>query len=918
MPFRLLAGCVLLAAVHCPGAAAAEDATGFAIGAPSSRTLILDNGLQAVLISDPALTTAAFSIDLAVGNADNPPGWDGLAHWLEHVLVVGPGARGTDGVNGYTSFDHTNYQVVVRPGRLERALGRWGAMLERPKISAHIVESELSSVEGEFRLGLSHEGRRALEVLQSQMNPAHPYARFSQGNAASLGVQDTEAAVEAMEDFFERHYTANRMRLAVVGPQALDDLQQWASRAFSDVPPGTPPREIAAPIFTTGTLPRQLNLQPAGTLRQLQVLFPIPDPRPENTSKPDRVIAHRIGDEGPGSLLALLRDEGLAEGLSTGTTVSWRGGALFGVTIDLTPRGLDSVEAVLESLFGLLSDLRRAPPDQVQFDEMARMAELGHRHAETPEPRIRAATLAAQLQDHPPGAVFDGPWLMTGYDPDAIERFLAPLRPDNALVLLTAPGLATDLRTEHYDVPYAIEPVGAERLAAWHAAGPDSRLLAPPANPWIPGEPVLVAPTTGRPPAPERVIDRIDLSAWFAPDATQGQALGAIDLQLRGPAIESARQEAHLNLHAALLVNHLEPFSYPALSAGIQQGASVSGDGLSIRVRGFSEKLPAFTQQLWARAKAYRPDPSDFDTIRSALMAELTDRQVTAPPARRVLDQLDAALLPYRNGPGAVAAALADISPAEQVAWQTQFWERAAANLLVTGNFTRESFDLVAQACSTTFSSTAAPPQPPRIRTLAPGATERISESRPGDSAAAWYLQSANPGIEQRVFFALSAELLGPELRHQIRDRAQLGYYVESLALPLLDRPGLLTVMQSPSATPGEAARALEQVIFNLPARIGRAEFSHGQQKLVRRLAQPHRGLYGRADALWTDLLDGNERFDTRERLAEAVEALAFRDWEARYVAEVIDRQRALLIESGPPGDADVEQAPGPVGLAHD
>ncbi len=51
--------------------------------------LMLPNGLQVVLVSDPSLENSAASLAVGVGSAHNPKDQLGLAHYLEHMLFLG-------------------------------------------------------------------------------------------------------------------------------------------------------------------------------------------------------------------------------------------------------------------------------------------------------------------------------------------------------------------------------------------------------------------------------------------------------------------------------------------------------------------------------------------------------------------------------------------------------------------------------------------------------------------------------------------------------------------------------------------------------------------------------------------------------------------------------------------------------------
>jgi insulysin len=55
----------------------------------SYRCIILENGLQVLLISDKDTDKAAAAMDVHVGHFSDPGDIPGLAHFLEHLLFMG-------------------------------------------------------------------------------------------------------------------------------------------------------------------------------------------------------------------------------------------------------------------------------------------------------------------------------------------------------------------------------------------------------------------------------------------------------------------------------------------------------------------------------------------------------------------------------------------------------------------------------------------------------------------------------------------------------------------------------------------------------------------------------------------------------------------------------------------------------------
>ena len=95
------------------------------------RYITLDNGLSAVLVSDPRerATTkeAGVALSVGVGSFSDPPEMQGLAHFLEHMILMGnkkyAGENELDEYlnscggfsNAYTECEFTMYYMTVLP-----------------------------------------------------------------------------------------------------------------------------------------------------------------------------------------------------------------------------------------------------------------------------------------------------------------------------------------------------------------------------------------------------------------------------------------------------------------------------------------------------------------------------------------------------------------------------------------------------------------------------------------------------------------------------------------------------------------------------------------------------------------------------------------------------------------------------------
>jgi len=76
------------------------------------------------------------------------------------------------------------------------------------------------------------------QLDKSLSNPAYPYNTFGTGNLVSLKEEPTAKGLDvrqAFMNFHETYYSANLMKLVVLGRQSLDQLEQWVVDKFSSV-----------------------------------------------------------------------------------------------------------------------------------------------------------------------------------------------------------------------------------------------------------------------------------------------------------------------------------------------------------------------------------------------------------------------------------------------------------------------------------------------------------------------------------------------------------------------------------------------------------------------------------------------------------------------------------------------------------
>jgi len=875
------------------------------------RLLTLDNSLEVLLISDPDAPKAAAALDILVGSGDNPPSRAGLAHFLEHMLFLGTekypdaaeygrfitehgGSR-----NAYTSFENTNYFFDVNSADLPVALDRFAQFFIAPRFDAQYVEREKNAVEAEYQMGLKSDSRRELDVLQEVFNQDHPYSQFSVGALDTLADRPESEIRDDLIQFYNKYYSANVMRLVVLGSQSLDELEALTAPLFSQIPNRFLERDtIVEPLFELGSLPLFVQLQPLATQRQLSVSFPLPDYRAQYHVKPEVYLGNLIGHEGKGSLLSALKQDGLAEGLSAGQGLAWRGGALFSVNISLTEKGAADPDRVLQLLFAYADMLREEGPQDWLYVEQARLADLSFRFREQASPMRYVSAVASGMQYYAPQDILRGPYMMTGYDEAILAELLQQFRPDNALVTFSDQAVAGDQVSEYYQVPYSEQAFDVRRVANPEGDRRADTLHLPAPNEFIAEDVSLVELPTDIPEVPQLALQSGRQKIWFMPDEQFRVPRGFTYINFRSPEVgQSAEQTARGALYTALLTDQVNEFAYPAQLAGMSFNFYRNAQGIGLRVGGYSDKQALLLKRLLGSIVEPNFSQRRFSDIRSDMIRSLKNA-IAQRPSRQVVNDLNESLLYGRWGEKALISALQATDLSQLDGYIAQFWRSASAEGLIYGNYESGEVTQLSSMLRDIISSDPAPALPKRrVLRLAAGESAQYAVDVPhDDSVVAWYLQGEGDSVYDRAVTALTAQIMSSGFFQELRTEQQLGYVVGASSFSQLEVPGLLMLVQSPVADANAVAVAMNTFMLNVEPQLDEAQFERHKVSLVSDILRPDKNLAERGEYFWQAIARQEDGFDGRQMLATAVEAITLDNWKVYYERVFLAQRHSLQV----------------------
>lgn len=334
-------------------------------------------------------------------------------------------------------------------------------------------------------------------MLRSLARPDHPVNSFGTGNLQTLHEVPSAKGLnirQLMIDFYEKHYSANLMRLVVYGATTLDQLEQWVVQKFSAVPNKNLQRfSTPEDPFHPEQLAKIVNIVPVKDAKNIEVIFPMPATEDLYLTKPTKYFGHLIGHESGGSILSALKARRWANGLSAYTDLSTRDYACYVVKVDLTAEGVNHIEEIVTAIFAYIGMIQRAGPQDWVWKELKHIAEMTFRFLDRLPPEDYVERLATAMQIYAPAHTLCGDHLLFEEDLKQTMHFLSFLRPDNALILVSHKGLQgqTDRVEKWYGTNYSVHNVPADQLNLWQKTMEggsewDHVLHFPEPNPFIP------------------------------------------------------------------------------------------------------------------------------------------------------------------------------------------------------------------------------------------------------------------------------------------------------------------------------------------------------------------------------------------------------------------------------------------------
>ncbi|KAG2516513.1 hypothetical protein BBO99_00005782 [Phytophthora kernoviae] len=919
-------------------------ANGLDISALDERqyeSLVLNNALQVLLVSDPKTEKSAAAMDIHVGHQSDPEELPGLAHFLEHMLFLGTTKYPDENSykkflsahsgrsNASTSQMHTNFYFDVLSDHLHEALDRFSQFFIAPLFTPGATQREMNAVNSENAKNLQNDHRRLYQLQKALSNPAHPFHKFGTGNLETLGTIPSQNGVDvraALLDFHATYYSASIMKLVICGKEDLATLRGWAKELFSEI--NNTGREFPtfgdAVPFDEARLARVVHVAPVKDLRVIDISWPLPSLHWDFLTKPTKILGHLIGHEGPGSVLSYLKENEWANSLSAGLFRDNEDWGLFSVKIDATDAGIKQVNDVVEAVYQYVQILQRESPfEDWIFRETQDLALQDFRFKSKESPIQYSSHLANVMHRYPPKYILSGGYVLYEYDAAKVQTVLDLLTPPR--MRLTVVSKTFEGKTQSvekwYQTPYSEGAIDSVLIQGWMTPPPNASLKLPHRNEFICSDFRIVTPPrssatssssgdcaeTPLVSSPLLLQQDEKCRLWYKPDTQFCKPKLMLHFLFYTPALSTTPYHAVLSsLFVRYLKDKLTEVSYDAELAGMQYEIAFSSRALELHVGGFSHKLPTLffkvLQQMLHMTKAeYAYEESVFERVKDRTKRMYQNFFLEEPyqHAVHVCSQL---LEVSKWSIGDKISAVEHLTLADLAAHAQSIFQQVFVEGFFYGNLQQSAAPPLMQQVLQQFgfgknegmnggSFPLFPSQitKPRIVQLADACEYRFQRrgwnaANTNSSICALYqldCESEGSTMVLRARLELFAHIFKEPCFNQLRTQEQLGYLVFSGIIRTEGVDYFRVLLQSDVASPQLLDQRIELFVARFRSIIAEMPASTWQKQVnavVKALLEKPKHELEESMRAWREIASETFVFDRRQRVAAVVATLQPRD----------------------------------------
>lgn len=800
-----------------------------------TESFSLPNGIKGIAISIPRAKLASIGVALPVGYFDDPAEHPGLAHYLEHMLFMGSKkfpsesdyrnfveTRGGNS-NAFTSKHETNYQLSLPPKYMSEGLERFSEFFKNPLFDESFLEREKTAVHNEFQSYLQNDGWRCRRIKHLNSGSNHPISKFWVGNLESL----KNAKKEDIQVFFNKHYGADHMKIAITGPQSTSELVKLVAAHFSEVPR----KNIEPAVFFAPEpqdLPRQIEALAATQEKTLDLYFTVKQPTETSMRKEIRFLVDLLSKKHDGSLYSILAKKELITDV-TASDAKYPGFSFVNIRLNLTDKGTKDLDLLKRMVFGYIKFLKSKGTEDATLAALLanfeRSAARAYSELELSSSAEEAGNLATLLLEFGKGEeLLKNAYIGETFDQAAFKQLLSELSPNKLTALLMSDRADLSEKDPVWKIPYSVTKMLPAETHALEEASVTEEMKIPSQNPY---EPVNFNIVVERPDEKLLELQAENRGALFLMrSADYGIPKIYSYFDLRSDLIKRTESsEAIKSLLVQVLKQYLSDWTTKVEGSGQSVRIALEHNSLNFSIVSYPDTSEAILKDFLKKIKGFgeflsQLDPSVLETFKGFVVDSILSKKVGSPYIRS-LEIASLQLIPGSIDPLEIVDEVRATTVGDLVAQWHRHISSFGVESLVYGNIDRGG----AQALYDQIFLSLSPEktidrevlqrlksEALSIRESFANRTLAVSSDNSNNSFLSLYELGPRSPRNSAIMLVLG-KLIGPSYFGELRSRQQLGYIVHAGDQFFKKFVTLRTLIQSSQKSADELERASYQFL---------------------------------------------------------------------------------------------------------
>ena len=873
--------------------------------------LMLPNQLQVVLVSDPTLENSAASLAVGVGSAEDPNSQPGLAHYLEHMLFLGTKKypvpdnffqfveTNAGMTNAFTAFDTTNFLFQINAAKFEDALDRYSDYFKAPLLDPKYADKERHAVDSEWSMDKSQDAWIIHTLDGLTANPANPASRFSIGNLETLVDKKNSDLQDELKAFYNKYYSANNMRLTLVGKQSIPELKALAEKYFSDIPNKNVVRpEVTTPGLTQAELGKVIHYRPQKDLKQLFVDYPLKDSKAQWRLKPNEFVANLLGSEEEGTLCEQLRKEGLATNVAVSLNPDEYGNdGYLRVQVELTDAGLKNSDQVIASVLAYANLVRKQGLNERYFRELQAIHAKDFANVSKQDPLTQAIQITSNQFDYPIENVVNATSVYDHFDPQVVQAALEQLKPENVRIWYVDKNEKVDTDIPHFDGQYSLRDITPEEREKWKQLGSELSFNLPPENNLFTDKQAPIVNNEFLKPHP--VVSKKGIEAWLAQPEFYREDKGKLALEVN---VDFAHNSPKNTVLSSLLNDIAKNKNVTLIDradrASLEVALDLSATGSQVfRISGYTTKHEELLQMLLKSFADLNISEADFSDALDKYKRNIANNK-KAVPLRQGFAQIQRLLAQDRWKDEALLAAASKLKLNDLVAYHRAVKANHLLRIYAFGNYTEANMKDIAQLAASILPGNKMPQQRTLAKYIQPKPGQKLvvkDEVEQADNAVIMGYWDVKKSDDEHAQLVVLNALFGNAFFNQLRTNEQLGYIVGSTPYPVDERPGYAIYVQSTNTDLAKLKARMDKFrteFFDVLKNTDPATIDQFKKAEAASVLQKPTDFYKEATRYEADFWAGRYDFTARDRYLAALERVNKDNMMAVY-------QKLLLEDKG-------------------